>query len=48
MHLYIHSPKTFKGVGGDCILYIVDSIWMKLPYALLDFLQTCVVFCVRP
>ena len=29
--------------GGVRIMYIVDSI--KLSYSLLDFPQTCVVFC---
>ena len=31
--------------GGDRILYIVDY-YFKLPYPLLDFPQTCVVFNV--
>ena len=39
--------KDIEGVGGDRILYIVDSIRIKLPYRLLDFPQTCVVFCVE-
>ena len=39
--------KDVEGGGCDCILYIVDSIWIKRPYPLLDFSQTCVVFCVE-
>ena len=46
--LIIYSlAKDVEGGGGDCILYIVDSIWIRLPYQLLDFPQTCVVFCVE-
>ena len=39
--------KDVEGGGGDSILYIVDSIRIKLPYPLLNFPQTCVVFCVE-
>ena len=37
--------KDVKGGGDDRILYIVDSIRIKLPNPLLDFPQTCVVLC---
>ena len=46
MHLYT-LIKDVEGGGGDRILYIVDSIRIKLPYPLLDFPKTCVVFCVE-
>ena len=46
MHLYTLA-KDVEGGGGDRILYIVDSIRIKLPYPLLDFPQTCVVFSVE-
>ena len=45
MHLYTLDKDVEEG-GSDRILYIVDSILIKLPYPLLDFPQTCVVFCV--
>ena len=46
--LIIYSlAKDVERGGGDRILYIVDSIRIKLPYPLLDFPQTCVVFCVE-
>ena len=46
--LVIYSlAKDVEGGRGDSILYIVDSIRIKLPYPLLDFPQTCVVFCVE-
>ena len=35
------------GGCGDSILYIVDSIWIKLFYPWLDFPQTCMVFYVE-
>ena len=38
--------KDVEG-GGERILHIVDSIWIKLPYQLLGFPKTCVVFCVE-
>ena len=46
MHLYTLA-KDVEGVGCNRILYIVDSIRINLPYPLLDFPQTCVVFCVE-
>ena len=46
MHLYTLA-KDVEGGGGDRILYIVDSIRMKLPNPLIDFPQTCVVFGVE-
>ena len=39
--------KDVEGGGGERILYIVDSIGIKLSYPLFDFPQTCVVFCVE-
>ena len=45
MHLYTLA-KDVEGDGGDHILYIVDSIRIKLPYPLLDVPQT-LVFCVE-
>ena len=39
--------KDVEGGGDNSILYIVDSIQIKLSYPLLDFSQTCVVFCVE-
>ena len=46
-HIIFPLAKDVEGGGGDCILYILDSIWIKLPYTLLDFPLTCVVFCVE-
>ena len=45
--IYSHA-KDVEGGGGDHILYIVDSIRTKLPYPLLDWPPTCVLFCVAP
>ena len=46
--LIIYSlAKDVERDGGDPILFIVDSIPIKLLYPLLDFPQTCVVFCVK-
>ena len=46
--LIIYSlAKDVEGGGGDRVLYIVDSTRTSLPYRLLDFPQTCVVFCVE-
>ena len=45
MHfLYIYLAKDVERGGGDHILHIGDSIWITVPYTLLDFAQTCVVF----
>ena len=46
MHLYTLAKDVERG-GGDRLLYILDSIRIKLPYLLLDFPQTCVVFSVE-
>ena len=46
MHLYTLAKDVERG-GGDRKLYIVDLIRIKLPYQLLDFPQTCVVFYVE-
>ena len=41
--IYIPSPKMLK----KHTVYIVDSIRTKLPYLLLNFPHTCLVFCVE-
>ena len=45
MHLY-NIAKDVEGGGGDRILYIVDSIRVKIPYPLLFFSSDlCGVLC---